>query len=55
MKNINTENGMTIMLVAQEILETTGQLWITLGDEEYYIPELIVQLKTLLKYSQAND
>lgn len=47
MININTENSAAIISAAQEIMDTTGQLWVTLGDEEYYIPELIEQLKKL--------
>jgi hypothetical protein len=45
MIKLNTENSAAVMLAAQEIMDT-GQLWVTLGDDEYYIPELIEELKT---------
>ena len=46
MIKLNTENSAAIILAAQEIMDT-GQLWVTLGDDEYYIPELIEQLQLL--------
>lgn len=51
MIKLNVENSAAIMLAAQEIMDT-GQLWVTLGDDEYYIPELIEELKSL---TQSND
>lgn len=40
------ENSNAVLLAAQEIMEL-GELWVTIGDEEFYIPELIAQLKHL--------
>ena len=51
MIKLNVENSAAIMFAAQEIMDT-GQLWVTLGDDEYYIPELIEELKSL---TQSND
>ncbi len=53
--NINSENSSAIILAAQEIMDTTGQLWVTVGDDEVYIPELIEQLKLLQKHNILND
>lgn len=53
MIKLNSENSAAIMLAAQEIMDT-GQLWVTLGDDEYYIPELIEQLKTLEEVENTN-
>ena len=47
MIKLNVENSAAIISAAQEIMDTTGQLWVTLGDDTYYIPELIQQLQTL--------
>ncbi len=47
MIKLNVENSSAIISAAQEIMDTTGQLWVTLGDDTYYIPELIQQLQTL--------
>ena len=48
MIKLNTENSAAIISAAQEIMDT-GQLWVTLGDDEYYIPELIEQLQSLIE------
>lgn len=55
MINLNEENSTAVILAAQEIIDTTGQLWVTLGDDEYYIPELIAQLIQLLNHNTLND
>lgn len=47
MIKLNIENSAAVVLAAQEIM-ADGQLWVTLGDEEYYIPELIEQLQSLI-------
>lgn len=49
MININVENRVAIIMAAQEIMDTTGQLWVTIGDDDVYIPELINELQELLK------
>ncbi len=48
MIKLNTENSAAIILAAEEIMDG-GELWVTLGDDTYYIPELIEQLKSLAK------
>lgn len=47
---IDIEKSAAIILAAEEIIDTTGQLWVTLGDDEYYMPELIRELKELANY-----
>lgn len=54
MIKLNIQNSAAIILAAQEIMDTTGQLWVTLGDDEYYIPELIEQLKSLDELNDKN-
>ena len=46
MIELNTENSPAIILAAQEMLDN-GQLWISIAGEDFYIPELILQLKNL--------
>lgn len=53
--NITLENSSAIILAAQEIMDTTGQLWVTIGGDEVYIPELIEQLRLLEKHNILND
>lgn len=55
MIKINKENSKALLLAAQEIFDTTGQLWVTIDGDEIYIPELIKQLKQLHKHDSYND
>lgn len=52
MIKINEENSISVMQAAQEIIETTGQLWVIINNESIYIPELIEQLKS---YHKSDD
>jgi hypothetical protein len=52
--NISEEKGMDIILVARELIEA-GQLWIAIGDEMIYLPELVRQLTTLNTYTNLDD
>lgn len=53
MIKLNIENSAAIILAAQEVM-STGQLWITIGDDEYYIPELIEQLQSIIELNNNN-
>lgn len=53
MIKLNIENSAAIILAAQEVM-STGQLWITIGDDEYYIPELIEQLQSMIELNNNN-
>lgn len=48
MIKLNIENSVAIVSVAQEIMDA-GQLWVTIGDDEYYIPELIQQIQKIIE------
>jgi hypothetical protein len=48
---IDTENSANIIMVVQEIMDA-GQLWISIDGDEYYIPELIAQIKELQEESK---
>lgn len=54
MIKLNIDNSVAIMSVAQEIMDT-GQLWVTIGDDEYYIPELIEQLQSLIELDSKTN
>jgi hypothetical protein len=53
--NINIDNSKAIFLAAQEIMETTGQLWVNFGGEDIYIPELLAQIEKLQNKEKLRD
>jgi len=54
MINTDTENRPAIISAVEEILET-GQLWVHYDNEDYYIPELIADLKTLQQLNAISN
>ncbi len=55
MINIDTSNVKILLLVAEEIRDTTGQLWLKIYGEDLYLPELIEKLKMIQEHKIDYD
>lgn len=54
MIQLNEENGAILMAAAEEMMES-GQLWIDIMGESFYVPELIEQITLLFTFNKLNN
>ena len=52
MENVNVKNCDNVIEAANELLES-GVLWISLAGEDFYVPDVIADIRKLKDYTQS--